>query len=133
LGSGLTRSAVNRDPTCVPRVDKSKTRLGGSDGNIQDGSAHNIESILKKSFKHSRSNKKSISSDLADIFLMLAVLTLAEQDSGLLSTEGGRSKIARSDTCFSVASGSGLTRPAVNRDPTCAPGVDKSKTPKLHR
>jgi hypothetical protein len=33
----------------------------------------------------------SFSSDLADIFLMLAVLTLAEQDSGLLSTEGGRS------------------------------------------
>ena len=32
LGSGLTRSAVNSDPTCVPRVDKSKTRLGGSDG-----------------------------------------------------------------------------------------------------
>jgi hypothetical protein len=48
---------------------------------------------IQKSFKHSRSNKKSISSDLADIFLMLAVLTLAEQDSGLLSTEGGRSTL----------------------------------------
>jgi hypothetical protein len=46
--SGLTRSVVNRDPTCASRVDKSITRLGGSDGNKQDGSAHNIESILDK-------------------------------------------------------------------------------------
>lgn len=46
-GSGLTRSAVNRDQTCASRVDKSKMRLGGSDDNKQDGSAHNIESILE--------------------------------------------------------------------------------------
>ena len=57
-GSGLTRPAINRDPTCAPRVDKSKTRLGGNDDNIQDGSAHNIESILNKKLNEFSNEEK---------------------------------------------------------------------------
>ena len=72
-GSGLTRSAVNRDPTCAPRVDKSKTRLGGSDGNKQDGSAHNIESILDKKLNEF-SNKEKLGPKVSDKIAVLIPL-----------------------------------------------------------